>query len=25
VIARFGNDAGALKVARFVEEALARN
>jgi Asp-tRNA(Asn)/Glu-tRNA(Gln) amidotransferase A subunit family amidase len=24
VIARFGNDAGALKVARFVEEALAR-
>jgi Asp-tRNA(Asn)/Glu-tRNA(Gln) amidotransferase A subunit family amidase len=25
VIARFGNDAGALKVARFVEEALRRN
>ena len=25
VIARFGNDAGALKVARFVEEALARD
>jgi len=24
VIARFGNDAGALKVARFVEDALAR-
>ena len=24
VIARFGNDAGALKAARFVEEALAR-
>jgi len=25
VIGRFGNDAGALKVARFVEEALRRN
>ncbi len=24
VIARFGNDAGALAVARFIEEALAR-
>jgi len=24
VIARFGNDAGALAAARFVEEALAR-